>query len=124
MLSGSLTNKIEFKAGKWQSEIDVRDFIQNNYTEYKGNSDFLAPATEATKKLWQECCDLLEAERKNGGVLDMDTDIVSTIISHNAGYIDKELEQIVGLQTDKPLKRSLQPFGGIRMAQAACQSYG
>lgn len=124
MLSGSLTNKIEFKAGKWQSEIDVRDFIQNNYTEYKGNSDFLAPATEATKKLWQECCDLLDAERKNGGVLDMDTDIVSTIISHNAGYIDKELEQIVGLQTDKPLKRSLQPFGGIRMAQAACQSYG
>lgn len=114
----------EFLGGKWQQEINVRDFIQKNYTPYDGNSDFLAKPTDATKKLWQECCDLLKKERDNGGVLDMDTKIVSTITSHGAGYIDKDLETIVGLQTDKPLKRSLQPFGGIRMAETACKSYG
>ena len=114
----------EFVGGKWQQEINVRDFIQKNYTVYEGDSSFLADATEATKKLWQECCDLFKQERANGGVVDMDTKIVSTITSHNAGYIDKDLETIVGLQTDKPLKRSLQPFGGIRMAETSCKSYG
>ena len=114
----------DFVGGKWQSEINVRDFIQRNYTPYDGDSSFLAGPTEATKKLWQECCDLFKKERENGGVLDMDTKIVSTITSHGAGYIDKDLEKIVGLQTDKPLKRSLQPFGGIRMAETSCKSYG
>ncbi len=113
-----------FVSGKWQQEINVRDFIQKNYTPYEGDSSFLAEATEATSKLWQECCDLLKKERDNGGVLDMDTDIVSTITSHGAGYIDKNLEQIVGLQTDAPLKRSMQPFGGIRMAETSCKAYG
>ncbi|DAA95829.1 TPA: formate C-acetyltransferase [Candidatus Gastranaerophilales bacterium HUM_9] len=114
----------EFVGGKWQSEINVRDFIQKNYTLYEGDSSFLADATPATTKLWEECCDLFKKERENGGVVDMDTKIVSTITSHGAGYIDKDLETIVGLQTDKPLKRSLQPFGGIRMAETACKSYG
>ncbi|DAA81198.1 MAG TPA: formate C-acetyltransferase [Cyanobacteria bacterium UBA10660] len=114
----------EFILGKWQQEINVRDFIQKNYTPYEGDSSFLAKPTEATTKLWQECCDLLKKERDNGGVLDMDTKVVSTITSHGAGYIDKNLETIVGLQTDAPLKRSMQPFGGIRMAESACKSYG
>ena len=114
----------DFVGGKWQSEINVRDFIQKNYTPYDGDSSFLAGPTEATTKLWEECCDLFKKERDNGGVLDMDTKIVSTITSHKAGYIDKSLEAIVGLQTDKPLKRSLQPFGGIRMAETSCKSYG
>ena len=114
----------EFVGGKWQQEINVRDFIQRNYTLYEGDSSFLAGPTAATTKLWQECCDLFKQERDNGGVVDMDTKIVSTITSHDAGYIDKDLETIVGLQTDKPLKRSLQPFGGIRMAETSCKSYG
>ena len=114
----------DFVGGKWQSEINVRDFIQKNYTPYDGDSSFLAGPTEATTKLWEECCDLFKKERDNGGVLDMDTKVVSTITSHKAGYIDKSLEAIVGLQTDKPLKRSLQPFGGIRMAETSCKSYG
>ena len=114
----------KFISGKWEQEINVRDFIQKNYTPYDGDSSFLADATDATKKLWQECCDLLKKERDNGGVLDMDTKIVSTITSHGAGYIDKNLETIVGLQTDAPLKRSMQPFGGIRMAETSCKSYG
>lgn len=113
-----------FTAGNWSKTVDVRDFIQNNYTEYTGNEDFLAGPTDATKRLWEKVLDLFEQERKAGGVLDMDTDIVSTITSHGAGYIEKEYEKIVGLQTDKPLKRSLQPFGGIRMAQNACSQYG
>ena len=114
----------DFVGGKWQTEINVRDFIQKNYTPYDGDSSFLAGPTEATTKLWQECCDLFKKERENGGVVDMDTKIVSTITSHGAGYIDKALEKIVGLQTDAPLKRSLQPFGGIRMAETSCKSYG
>lgn len=114
----------EFVGGKWQQEINVRDFIQKNYTPYDGDSSFLAGPTEATTKLWQECCDLFKKERENGGVLDMDTKVVSTITSHGAGYIDKDLETIVGVQTDAPLKRSMQPFGGIRMAEGACSSYG
>lgn len=114
----------DFVSGKWQQEINVRDFIQKNYTPYEGDASFLAEPTEATTKLWQECSDLLKKERDNGGVLDMDTKVVSTITSHGAGYIDKSLETIVGLQTDAPLKRSMQPFGGIRMAETSCKSYG
>lgn len=114
----------DFVSGKWQQEINVRDFIQKNYTPYEGDASFLAEPTEATTKLWQECCDLLKKERDNGGVLDMDTKVISTITSHGAGYIDKSLETIVGLQTDAPLKRSMQPFGGIRMAETSCKSYG
>ncbi len=114
----------EFVGGKWQHEINVRDFIQRNYTVYEGDASFLAGPTAATTKLWEECCELFKKERENGGVLDMDTKVVSTITSHGAGYIDKDLETIVGLQTDAPLKRSMQPFGGIRMAEAACKAYG
>ena len=114
----------DFIPGKWQSEINVRDFIQRNYTLYEGDASFLADPTKATFELWQKCCKLLKEEHDRGGVLDMDTKVVSTITSHDAGYIDKELEKIVGLQTDKPLKRSLQPFGGIRMAETSCKSYG
>ena len=117
------SSTMDFVAGKWQSEINVRDFIQKNYTPYYGDSSFLAEPTEATLKLWDECCDLFKQERENGGVLDLDTKIVSSIVSHGAGYIDKSLETIVGLQTDAPLKRSLQPFGGIRMAETSCKSY-
>ncbi len=113
-----------FKPGKWQTEIDVRDFIQKNYTPYEGDSSFLEGPTKATVELWNKCLDLFKQERNNGGVVDMDTKIISSITSHGAGYIDKNLETIVGLQTDKPLKRSLQPFGGIRMAQTSCKSYG
>lgn len=113
-----------FKSGDWQREINVRDFIQRNYTPYDGDAKFLAPATEATKKLWREICDLSEQERKAGGVLDADVKTVSTMLSHGAGYIDKKLEKIVGLQTDKPFKRSLQPFGGIRMSAEALKMYG
>ena len=114
-----------FKAGRWTfEEIDVREFIQLNYTPYEGDDSFLTDATEATQKLWDEVSDLMRQEREAGGVLDMDTEVVSTITSHGAGYIDKSLEKIVDLQTDKPLKRSLQPFGGIRMAETSCESYG
>jgi len=101
-----------FIPGKWNDgEVDVRDFIQRNYTPYFGNGDFLEGATEATKKLWAEICALSEKERKNGGVLSADVKTVSSLTSHKAGYIDKELEKIVGLQTDEPFKRALQPFG-------------
>ncbi len=123
-LEKSKYSTTEFVGGKWQHEINVRDFIQRNYTLYEGDSSFLAGPTAATTKLWEECCDLFKKERENGGVLDMDTKVVSTITSHGAGYIDKDLETIVGLQTDAPLKRSMQPFGGIRMAEGACKSYG
>ena len=119
-----INQTIDFKPGKWQHEINVRDFIQTNYTPYDGNANFLSAPTDATKKLWEECLELMKEERLNGGVLDMDTKIVSGITSHDAGYIDKNLERIVGLQTDKPLKRSLQPYGGIRMAETSCKSYG
>ncbi len=113
-----------FNQGRWSSNINVRDFIKKNYTPYDGDESFLAPPTDATNKLWAQIMELTRLERENGGVLDMDTDIISTITSHDAGYLNKELEQIVGLQTDKPFKRSLQPFGGIRMAQNACSQYG
>ena len=114
-----------FVPGKWcDDEVDVRDFIQRNYTPYEGDAAFLAPATEATKKLWDIVCDLSKKEREAGGVLNADTKIVSTLTSHGAGYLDKDLEKIVGLQTDEPFKRSLQPFGGIRMSEGALNMYG
>ncbi len=113
-----------FVGGNWQKAIDVRDFIQRNYTPYNGDDSFLAGPTEATTELWADVMDLFAQETANGGVLDMDTKQVSTITSHEAGYIDKPLEQIVGLQTDKPLKRALMVDGGIRMAMAACKAYG
>ena len=113
-----------FVGGNWQRAVDVRDFIQKNYTPYDGDDSFLAGPTEATTKLWADVMDLFAQEIANGGVLDMDTKKVSTITSHEAGYIDKPLEQIVGLQTDKPLKRALMVDGGVRMAMAACKAYG
>ena len=115
----------EFTPGKWSNdEVDVRDFIQKNYTPYEGDSSFLTPATEATKKLWAEIMELSKKEREAGGVLDADTLVCSNLTSHAAGYIDKDLEKIVGLQTDKPFKRALQPFGGIKMAEQALALYG
>ena len=116
-----------FKGRLWQEEINVRDFIQNNYTPYDGDASFLAPATEATDKLWGELQKLQKAERAKDGVLDMDTDIVSSLTSHKPGYIceeGRELEKVVGLQTDKPLKRAFMPFGGIKTAEQACETYG
>ena len=113
-----------FVPGKWTSEIDVRDFIQKNYTPYDGDESFLADATDATKTLWSEVMDLAKKEREAGGVLDMDTKVVSSLVSHGAGYIDQPLEKIVGLQTDKPFKRALMPYGGLRMAEKACSDNG
>ena len=116
-----------FAGRKWKQQIDVRDFIQNNYTQYDGDEAFLADATEATDKLWGALQKLQKEERAKGGVLDMDTDIVTSITSHKPGYIDeslKDLEQVVGLQTDKPLKRAFMPYGGIRMAEQSCEMYG
>ena len=113
-----------FEQGDWQSEINVRDFIQHNYTPYEGDSSFLAGPTEKTKKLWDEVLDLYKKEHDSkGGVLDIDTKTISTIIAHDAGYIDKDLEDIVGLQTDKPLRRAIMPFGGIRIVEKACEAY-
>ena len=113
-----------FNSGVWEREINVRDFIQKNYTPYDGDDSFLAGPTQNTKDLWAQVMDLSEQERKAGGVLDMDTKIISTITSHGPGYLNKEKETIVGFQTDKPFKRSLQPYGGIRMAVKACQDNG
>jgi formate C-acetyltransferase len=113
-----------FTRGKWSEEVNVRDFIQCNYTTYEGDGSFLAPATSATEKLWKEILDLSAKEKKAGGVLNADTKTVSTLLSHGAGYIDKKLEKIVGLQTDEPFKRALQPFGGIKMAEQALNMYG
>ncbi len=113
-----------FKEGVWEKEINVRDFIQKNYTPYEGDESFLAGPTEATKELWAQVMKLSEEERAKGGVLDMDTKIISTITSHGPGYLNKDKEKIVGFQTDKPFKRSLQPYGGIRMAIKACEDNG
>lgn len=113
-----------FVDGRWTKEINVAEFIRLNYVPYQGDSSFLAPATEATDRLWEELQKLQKEERAKGGVLDMDTSIVSSITSHGPGYLDKELEKIVGLQTDKPLKRAFMPFGGIKMAEEACTTYG
>ncbi|WP_066048216.1 formate C-acetyltransferase [Robertmurraya korlensis] len=113
-----------FSEGTWRKEVNVRDFILRNFKTYEGNDSFLAGPTEATTKLWDQVMDLTKQERENGGVLDMDTEIVSSIVSHGAGYLNQDLEKVVGVQTDKPFKRSLQPYGGIRMAQQSCESYG
>ena len=113
-----------FKGKKWQEEIDVRDFIQQNYTLYEGDDSFLAGPTQATKDLWAQVMDLNKQEREAGGVLDTDSSIVSTITSHGPGYLDKDKEQVVGFQTDKPFKRGLQPFGGIRMSEKSAEAYG
>lgn len=115
---------ISFNKGNWTKEIDVRDFIQKNYTPYDGDDAFLAGPTKATQTLWEQVMELTKQEQEKGGVLDMDTKIISTITSHGPGYLDKDLETIVGFQTDKPFKRSLQPYGGIRMAMKACEDNG
>ncbi|SHJ34111.1 formate C-acetyltransferase [Geosporobacter subterraneus DSM 17957] len=113
-----------FKAGKWQEEINVRDFIQSNYTPYEGDESFLTVPTEKTLKLWEQVLKLFEAERKKNGTLDVDATTIASIVSHGPGYIDKELETIVGLQTDAPLKRALMPYGGYKMVKDACEAYG
>ncbi|GMC04410.1 formate acetyltransferase [Enterococcus thailandicus] len=113
-----------FKGKTWKEEVNVRDFIQENYTPYDGNDEFLAGPTEATTKLWDQVMELNTQEREAGGVLDMDTKVVSTITSHGPGYLNKNLETVVGFQTEKPFKRSLQPFGGIRMSEQAAEAYG
>ena len=115
----------KFQPGDWQHEINVRDFIQRNYTPYEGDSSFLTGTTEKTQKLWNEVLELYKKEKEsNGGVLDIDTKTVSTVSAHDAGYIDKDLEEIVGLQTDAPLKRAIMPFGGIRIVEKSCEAYG
>ena len=115
----------KFQPGDWQHEINVRDFIQRNYTPYEGDSSFLTGTTEKTKKLWDEVLVLYKKEKEsNGGVLDIDTKTVSTVSAHDAGYIDKDLEEIVGLQTDAPLKRAIMPVGGIRIVEKSCEAYG
>ena len=113
-----------FKGGRWEKEINVAEFVRLNYRPYDGDEKFLAPATEATEKLWTKLQDLQKEERAKGGVLDMDTDVVSSSTSHAPGYLDKSLEKIVGLQTDKPLKRAFMPYGGIKMAEEALTTYG
>ena len=115
----------KFQPGDWQKEINVRDFIQRNYTPYEGDSSFLKGTTEKTQKLWDEVLELYKKEKESkGGVLDIDAKTVSTVAAHDAGYIDKDLEEIVGLQTDAPLKRAIMPFGGIRIVEKSCEAYG
>ncbi|GEK90274.1 formate C-acetyltransferase [Alkalibacterium putridalgicola] len=113
-----------FTGKTWKEEIDVRNFIQSNYHPYDGNESFLEGPTKETEKLWDQVMDLNKKEREAGGVLDMDTHVVSTITSHGPGYLSKDMEKVVGFQTDEPFKRSLQPFGGIRMSEIAAESYG
>ncbi|MGL5650135.1 MAG: formate C-acetyltransferase [Paraclostridium sp.] len=113
-----------FKTGRWTKEVNVREFIQLNYKPYEGDDSFLTGATENTKKLWDKALELFKKERENGGTLDVDTDTVSLIDAYGAGYIDKDLETIVGFQTDAPLKRAAMPFGGIRMVETSCEAYG
>ena len=113
-----------FEKGEWKRQIDVRNFIQKNYTPYEGNSSFLEPSTEKTKKVWSECEQLLAEENKKGGCLDVETNILSGINAFKPGYIDKENEVIVGLQTDSPLKRAIMPEGGIRIVEKSCEAYG
>mgnify|MGYP000691834033 CR=1 FL=1 len=116
-----------FEGRIWKEEVNVRDFIQKNYTPYDGDESFLAGPTEATNKLWGALQKLQKEERAKGGVLDMETEVVSSLTAYGPGYIDetlKDLEQIVGLQTDKPLKRAFMPYGGIKMAEQACTTYG
>ena len=116
-----------FEGRRWKEGVNVRDFIQNNYTPYEGDESFLEGATEATDKLWGRLQELQKEERKKGGVLDMETEVVSSLTAYGPGYIDeglKDLEQVVGLQTDKPLKRAFMPYGGIKMAEQSCRMYG
>ena len=116
-----------FEGRIWKEEVNVRDFIQKNYKPYDGDESFLADPTEATNKLWGALQKLQKEEREKGGVLDCETEVVSGLTSYGPGYIDeslKDLEQVVGLQTDKPLKRAFMPYGGIRMAEQAAESYG
>jgi len=116
-----------FNGTKWQNEVNVRDFIQHNYTSYEGDESFLAGPTQATDTLWSKLKELQKEERAKGGVLDMETEVVSSLTSYGAAYIDeksKDLEKVVGLQTDKPLKRAFMPYGGIKMAEQACTTYG
>ena len=113
-----------FKGSKWQDEVDVRDFIQNNYKPYNGDESFLEGPIESTNTLWAELQKLQKEERAKGGVLDMETEVVSSLTAYGPGYLDKDLEKVVGLQTDKPLKRAFMPYGGIRMSEEACETYG
>ncbi len=115
---------MEFKTGEWNKEVNVRDFIQRNYTPYDGDKSFLTPASDRTRTLWEKLCALMKIERERKGVYDIDEKTISTIDSHEAGYIDRELEQIVGLQTDAPLKRAIMPFGGIRLIYTELDAYG
>lgn len=112
-----------FTGGDWQTEVNVRDFIQKNYTPYEGDESFLADATEATTKLWNDVMEKIKVENKTHEPYDIDCDTPSTITSHAPGYIDKSLEKIVGLQTDAPLKRAIMPFGGINMVKGSCKVY-
>lgn len=113
-----------FKGKRWQEEIDVRNFVQENYSPYTGGADFLKKATKRTRELWQQSSELLKAERENNGVLAIDTKTVADINAYDPGYLDQEKEIIVGLQTDQPLKRTLNTYGGIRMARQAAAAYG
>lgn len=113
-----------FKGTTWKTEVDVRDFIQNNYTPYAGDEEFLAGPSAKTEKLWAKLQQLQKQERSQGGVLDMETEVVSGIIAYDAAYLDQDLETIVGLQTDKPLKRAFMPYGGVRMSEESCRTYG
>ena len=114
----------DFVSGKWDHHIDVRDFIVKNYTPYDGDESFLQPPTDRTLKIWEKISDLMKQERDKGGVLDIDTHTISDIDAYDAGYIDKEKEIIVGLQTDAPLKRAVMPFGGLRMIENSLDAYG
>lgn len=124
MPPGGTTTLMEFRSGTWLNEINTRDFIIKNYTPYDGDESFLAPPTVRTKALWDKLCEQMKVERARGGVYDIDEKTISTITAHGAGYIDKDLEQIVGLQTDEPLKRAIMPFGGIRLVRNSVATYG
>ena len=113
-----------FKPGTWQTAVDVRDFIDKNYTEYVGSSSFLVGPIQSSLTLNKRIFDLLEEEKQKGGVIELDTDVVASMTSHAAGYIDQSLEKIVGLQTDKPFKRAFHPYGGIQVATKAAEAYG
>ncbi|MBR6395513.1 MAG: formate acetyltransferase, partial [Lachnospiraceae bacterium] len=119
-----MENWTGFKGGDWQEHINVRDFIQKNYTPYEGNEDFLASATDRTKELMHKLNGLFELEQRFGGVLDIDTQHVTSLLNYNPGYLDKDKEIIVGLQTDRPLRRGVNPFGGLNMTRKACEAYG
>ena len=114
----------EFVKGAWNHYVDLHDFILKNYTPYDGDGSFLEGPTERTVKLWDKVKDLMDRERKAGGVLDIDADTISDIDAYQPGYIDKDLEDIVGLQTDAPLKRAIMPFGGLRMVEKSLEAYG